>query len=168
MDGLRASFPPDAGLMGIVPRSMNSLERDGIDNILHCQHAKPVEVAFIACFQQRDSHLKWQEVLERRRNSSVLKQIHHGNPQRLGNSHQGVQGDIRAATLDFAEVLGIQIGLLSQFFLAQSALLAVAADSLANGSTMRGRHGLLRKQEPLLSRTTYKQNYLACHFLRAS
>jgi len=68
--------------------------------------------------------------------SNVAHQIGNFQPERLGDPHQGIQGNIDDPAFHFPKVLVAQAGLFGQFLLGQSCLLAIGANLLPDGSTV--------------------------------
>ena len=60
--------------------------------------------------------------------------------QGVGDSNQSVQGDVFLSAFNLPDVFVTQVCFFGQFFLAQTSLLAIVADVLANSSTIRVRH----------------------------
>lgn len=80
--------------------------------------------------------------------SNIPDEFSQPNFQGAGNSHQRIYGNGFLACLDFADEDGREIGLFCQFFLAQTGLFSVVANSFTDDVAMfrDRRHSLLRKQ----------------------
>jgi len=85
-----------------------------------------------------------------RRKSQVAKQIGHRNLERLGNFYNRINRRRLFAALNFADVVVMQVSLLSQSFLTQADFLPADTNGLPeNFAVFSFRcHGLKRKQEP--------------------
>jgi hypothetical protein len=82
-------------------------------------------------------------------NSKVSNQVSNPNAQNAGKPHEGVDADGLFASLHFANVHGMQVGLLGQPLLGERRPLAVFADGFANKFSLSWRcgHTPLAKQQ---------------------
>jgi hypothetical protein len=102
------------------------------------------------------------EIVEHHISSDATDEVCERNLQGRGDPDQSVQRYIFLSALNLPHVLVAKVCHLRQLLLAQASLLAIIADVLANGSTMRMRHKSSRKQEVAFSETRYM-----CYFLLA-
>ena len=68
--------------------------------------------------------------------SKLAHNVAQPNPQRLGDSQKGINGNRPFRPLHLADVNGVKVGLFSQFFLAETRLLPIFANIVANQSAV--------------------------------
>jgi hypothetical protein len=80
--------------------------------------------------------------------SKLADNVAQPNPQRLGDSQKGINGNRPFRPLHLANVNGVKVGLFSQFFLAETRLFPIFANIVANQSAVLWilRHSPLPKQ----------------------